>query len=85
MQHVNVIINRVGDPPSLPNIRPIAEVEILHVVVLEKGMASGAASITFVMTQLDGKHLVSTMSAGMFQVISGAIAGAEKRFASVPT
>ncbi len=50
------------------------------VVIVEKGMKSGATSLLFHIEMPDGSNVVAETSAALFEMIRAALKGAEIRF-----
>ena len=77
---LTIRIGAVGDPPLFPGIMSTATGECFAVGILEKGMASGATSVSLHIVTDNGSIIFVEMSAGMVSGIAGAVAGAVRRF-----
>jgi hypothetical protein len=82
MQHIDVKIGAVGDPPLFPELksRIICEGKIHHCAILEAGMESGKCSMAFYVTLPDDHLVIVQMSTDMLLTIAGAAHGAVERF-----
>lgn len=80
MQHYEIKILNCGDPPAYPDIKPKWEGALEKVCVLEKGMASGAASVGLLVKLPNGEWVLVQLSAGALVCIASAVRGAAERW-----
>ncbi len=83
MQHIDIRISEVGDPPLFPELQEFvkAEAVITHCGILDQGTQSGKASLMFYFQMPDGSCVTAQMTAAMLHGLNSAVLGAEQRFA----
>lgn len=81
MQHARILIKEKSDPtPALSEVKVYSEGELKDVVLLEGGMSSGKTSIALHVVDGSGRSVIVQTSAAMFEMIFGALKGAEIRW-----
>lgn len=81
MNQTTVLIQRKIDPePALQFKTPPPFGDLVHMLIVEGGMKSGATSIAFHIVLPDGKSIMCQTSAAIFQGLSDAFRGAEAYF-----
>jgi hypothetical protein len=88
MPHVAIKIQRKNeaDKPLLPDLPAdkIIEAELANFCILEGGMVSGKASVSFHIPLPDGTHVIAQTSAAIFEGMAAALVGAKRNWNNNP-
>ena len=78
--HITIVAK--GDPPLFADMTEnlVGNFPLGHVMIIEKGMASGSVSVMLVIPLEGGKMITAQISAKMFLMVASTVRGACQRF-----
>lgn len=84
MPTLQTIVKRKKDTTPAVDRTADKELRFEHAVILEAGMSSGKTSVSFGLTDMDGKYYIAQTSAAILEVLLAAIKGAEANWREHP-